>query len=248
LRRNIEGYRIYDYQEAYGYLAFKKYPRPNVMLRGWAGLRTRIYDDLPEESYLEPHAVLEIKRFGENRTTLGVSARLGGKWFHNPVAKNVWGTAGTPATSQFMVAIDAAKGLSERVGARARFDHRFTLSDFPYWVGDDIYDSPLLDRYARAGSSALAAAKWLTPLQTWLEVGGAWTRDDYGEIVFATGAGGSQRLDTILTGFAALERRFVRSGRGAILRATVSWRDQSSNLDAYTWSGLAATAGLEWRW
>ncbi len=248
-RRNIQGYRIYDHDEAYGYLAFKTYPHPRVMVRGWAGLRARTYDDLPEESYLEPHAVLEIKRFGGSRTTVGLSARLGGKWFNESVAKNVWGTTDTPSTSQLVTALSLSRGLSERFGVRANLSHRLTMAEFPYWVGEDIYDSPLLDRYARSGPSVLGAAKWLAPLQTWLEVGAAWREDDYGEIVFADGTGGGGlRSDTVVDTFASLKRRFMKQGKGATLTGTVSWRDQVSNLEVYTWTGLAFSAGLEWRW
>jgi hypothetical protein len=248
LRRQTEYYRVYDHDEAYGYLAFKHYPHPRVMVRGWVGLRSRTYRDLPEESYLEPHAVLEAKRFGGGRTTLGASLRLGGKWFHDPVAPQVWGTAGTPVTSQLSLALNGARGLSDRVGVRAALQLRRGLREFPYYVEEDLYDSPLLDRYARSGPAASAAVKWLTPLQAWFEVGGFWTRDDYGAILFADGlGGGARRRDTIVDAFASLERRLLRDGRGVILRARVSWRDQSSDLPGYTWSGPAAAAGMEWR-
>ncbi len=79
------------------------------MLRGYAGLRLRTYAELPEESYLEPHALLELKRFWENRTTLGATLRVGGKWFHDPVAPRVWGTDGTPHAAQLSATIDLAR-------------------------------------------------------------------------------------------------------------------------------------------
>lgn len=248
LRRQTEYYRVYDHDEAYGYLAFKHYPHPRLMLRGWAGLRLRSYRDLPEESYLEPHLVFEAKRFGGSRTTVGATVRLGGKWFHDPVAPNVWDTEGTPVTSQLTLGANVAQGLSDRVGARASLHLRMGLQDFPYYVAENLYDSPLLDRYARSGPSALAAIKWLTPLQAWFEVGGAWTDDDYGSILFADGfGGGSTRRDTIFDMFASLERRLLSHGKGTILRATVTWRDQASNMRSYTWSGPTASAGVEWR-
>ena len=248
LRRQTEYYRIYDHDEAYGYLAFKTYPHPRLMLRGWAGLRLRSYRDLPEESYAEPHIVLEAKRFGDNRTTLGATLRLGGKWFYDPVAQNVWDTADTPVTSQLSVALNAARGLSDRVGVRALLQLRLGLQDFPYYVAEDLYDSPLLDRYARSGPSALAAVKWLTPWLAWFEVGAAWTDDDYGAILFADGyGGGSTRTDNIVDVFASIERRLLTRGKGAILRATVAWRDQASNMPGYTWSGAMVSAGVEWR-
>lgn len=248
LRKQIGVYTIYDHHEGYGYLAFKTYPHPRLMVRGWAGLRLRSYPDLPEESYLEPHLVLEAKRFSENRTTLGASLRLGGKWFHDPVARNVWATGGTPVTSQIQLAVNGALGMSDRLGARASCDWRTGLRDFPYFVAEDIYDSPLLDRYARTGPAALAAMKWLTPLLAWFEIGATWATDDYGEIIFADGSGGgSTRRDTIVEAFATIERRFMSGGKGTILRAGISWRDQESNMPGYTWSGPTASAGLEWR-
>jgi hypothetical protein len=247
-RRQIDQYRVYDHDEAYGYLSFKTYPHRKVMFRGWAGVRLRDYRDLPEESYLEPHAVLEAKRFGDDRTTLGVTARLGGKWFHDPAAPRVWGTAGTPVTSQLTVAFNVAKGLSERVGLRAAGEVRLGLRGFPYYVEANLYDSPLLDRYARNGPSAVAALKWLSPLETWIEFGAVWTGDDYGDILFADPqGGGATRRDTVMDLFASLERRLLTGGRGVILTGTVSWRDQDSNLPGYAWSGLRATAGVEWR-
>ena len=248
LRRQTEYYRIYDHDEAYGYLAFKTYPHPRLMVRGWAGLRQRSYRDLPEESYVEPHLVLDAKRFGDDRSTLGASLRLGGKWFHDPVASQVWGTPGTPVTSQLSAALNAARGLSDRVGVRASLQLRLGLQDFPYYVAEDLYDSPLLDRYARTGPSALAAVKWLTPILAWFEIGAAWTDDDYGEILFADGfGGGSTRRDTIVDVFASLERRLLTHGKGIVLVARASWRDQRSNLPGYTWSGPTASAGVEWR-
>lgn len=248
VRRNADAYRVYDHDELYGYLAFKTYPRPSLMTRAYVGLRVRSYADLPEESYLEPHAVVELKRFWENRTTVGASLRLGGKWFHDPVAPRVWGTEGTPHAAQLSATLDLARGLSERVGLSASLQQRLDLAGFPYYVDADVYDSPLLDRYARGGPAARAAVKVLTPLQAWLELGGAWREDDYGEILFPDGADGAHRRDTVRDLFASLERPFLKHGQGTVLALTVAWRDQASSLPGYTWSGLAATAGVQWRW
>lgn len=248
LRRNAEAYRAYDHDEIFGYVAIKSYPHPQLFVRGYLGLRARTYDDLPEESYLEPHAFLEVKRFWANRTTLGATVRLGGKWFHDPVAPQVWGTTGPPHAAQLSATIDLARGISERVGLQASLQQRLDLAGFPYYVGADVFDSPLLDRYARSGPAARVAAKVLTAAQLWLELGAAWREDDYGEILFADGTGGSTRRDTVGDLFATLERPFLKQGKGAVLEAMVAWRNQASNLDGYTWSGLAASAGLQWRW
>ena len=248
VRRQADVYRIYDHDGAYGYVAFKTYPDPRVMLRGWVGIRLRTYRDLPEESCVEPHAVLEVKRFGDDRTTLGAALRLGGKWFHDPVAPKVWGTAGTPVTSQVTVSLDAARGVADRVGVRAGVDLSLGLRGFPYYVAEDLYDSPLLDRYAHTGPAAVAAVKWLTPLAAWLELGVGVAGNDYGEILFADGAGGgSTRRDDVVDIFASCERPFLTRGTGMVVRGAVSWRDQSSSLAAYTWTGLQFTAGAEWR-
>ncbi len=247
LRRNETAYSIYDNDEVFGYLALKTYPHPQLMVRGYAGLRGRTYAALPEESYLEPHAVLELKRFWNNRTTLGSTLRLGGKWFHDDAAPGVWGTDGTPHAAQASVALDLARGLGDRLGLSASVQQRFDLAGFPYYVDTDVYDSPLLDRYARSGPSARGALKVLTAVQAWVELGAAWREDDYGEILFDDGAGGATRLDTITDLFVTLERPFLKHGKGAVIEAVVSWRDQESSLPGYTWSGLAVAAGMQWR-
>jgi hypothetical protein len=248
MRDNQDLYSVYDQEEAYGYLAFKTYPAPSLMLRGYLGARARRYAELPEESYYEPHAVLVAKRFWENRTTLGATLRLGGKWFYDDVAPRVWGTSGTPSAAQLSGNLDFAKGLSDRVGLQASVGQRVELSSFPYYVGADVYDSPLLDRYARAGTSARASIKVLSLAQVWVEGGGAWRDDDYGDILFADGATGSMREDTVVDAFVSLQRRFLTDGHGAILNAMVSWREQDSTLATYTWDGWMASGGIEWRW
>lgn len=248
MRDNQDFYAVYDQNEVYGYLAFKTYPAPSLMVRGYVGARGRRYSELPEESYYEPHAVLVAKRFWENRTTLGATVRIGGKWFYDDVAPRVWGTSGTPSAAQISGNLDFAKGLTERVGLQASVGQRAELSSFPYYVEADVYDSPLLDRYARAGSSARVSIKALSIAQIWVESGGAWRGDDYGDIVFADGATGSLREDTVVDAFLSLQRRFLTDGRGAILNALVSWREQDSTLATYTWDGWMFSGGIEWRW
>ncbi|HPF69107.1 MAG TPA: hypothetical protein PLQ13_00435 [Candidatus Krumholzibacteria bacterium] len=247
LRRNETAYSVYDYDELFWYSALKTYPHPQLMVRGYAGLRVRRYDLLPEESYLEPHAVLELKRFWNNRTTLGATLRAGGKWFHDEVAPNVWGTDGTPYAAQASASLDLAKGLSDRLGLSASAQQRFDLAGFPYYVEADVFDSPLLDRYARSGPAVRGALKVLTAAQLWLEGGAAWRRDDYGAILFDDGAAGATRTDTITDLFLSLERPFLKQGKGAVLQATVTWRDQASTLPGYTWEGLTLATGLQWR-
>jgi hypothetical protein len=239
----------YDHTEVFGYLAGKTYIHPRVMLRGVAGLRTRTYDALPEESYTEPHALVELKHFSENRTTLGATVRLGGKWYHDAVAPRVWGTRTTPVTSQLSAGLDVARGLSDRVGLRASVLARIGLDSFPYYVADDIYDSPLLDRYASNGLGASGEIKILTPSTLWLRLGAGIREDDFGDILFADGiGGGAQRRDTSLDLWIAADRRLDWAGRSLTLKGHVGWTDQSSTLDVYTWSGLTAGGGLQWRW
>ncbi len=147
-RRHDDWYQAYDHNEAFGYLALKKFIGSRHLLKGYAGFRIRKYDELPEESYIEPHAQLEIQRFSENRTSLGLRVRYGWKQFNDDVASQVWETLNLPSTSQLAARLSFSKGLSDRVGLRSWAEYRFKLSEFPYSVADDIYDSPVLDRYA----------------------------------------------------------------------------------------------------
>jgi len=247
-RDQTETTSFYDHTEFDGYLVRKIYPRPSLMLRGVLGGRIRSYDDLPEESMLETYVLLEMKKFSESRTTLGTSVRLGGKRFHDPIAPRVWGTDGTPSASQLVVSADIAQGLSDRVGLKASAGHRISLSDFPYWVQDDLFDNPLLDRYARSGWMASGSIKVLTPWLMWVETGVHASADDYGAIVFDSGDGGANRRDDVVEGYVSVEKTISSAGRGAVLRITGSWRDQSSNLGIYDWSGPAAVGSLTWRW
>lgn len=248
VRSQLEDGALYDHTEVDGYLTRKSYPAPDVMLRGVLGFRIRSYADLPEESFVEPHGLLEVKRFSESRTALGAAVRLGGKWFNDPVAPAVWGTLGTPKAAQLTVAANVSQGVSDRIGLRASAALRLSLADFPHWVQEDLVDNPLLDRYARSGPTASAAMKILTPGAAWLEIGGRWSEDDYGEILFDDGDGVTTRRDTVLEGYASLEKSLSGSRDGALVRATVSWRDQSSDAAAYDWSGTTASAGVAWRW
>jgi hypothetical protein len=248
LRRQAPTYAIYDHDEAVGYLAAKVYAHPRLMLRGVAGLRWRRYESLPEESYLEPHATLELKHFSPSRRTLGATVRLGGKWYHEPAAVRVWESRSTPTTSQLAASLLLAQGVSDRVGVRASAGYRATLDGFPYYVDEEIYDNPLLDRYARQGWNADGEVKWLMPSAVWLRLGLDWRTDDYGEIRFRTADADGHRLDRVLAAWLSLERRLGFVGRDLTLRLNLGFTDQRSTLATYTWSGPTAGAGLQWRW
>lgn len=236
-------YAAYDHDEVFGYLAFKTYPSPSLLLRGHLGLRRRSYEALPEESFTEPFVQLEGKRFWENRTTLGLTARLGAKRFHEPEAQGVWGAGHAPTTSQFSLAAILARGLSDRIGIRAALRGAATLADFPYYVEADLYDSPLLDRYASSGVGATAAIKVLGPGQLWWELSGAIDGRDYGEIRFLDAGVGSERRDTVRSLGLSLTRT-LRGG--ARFMAAVNRIEQNSSIENYDWSGTEFSAGLTW--
>lgn len=247
-RRQLQDILPYDSDELDGYLVRKAYPRPDLMVRALLGARLRTYAELPEESFVEPHALVELKRFGDDRSTLGATVRLGGKWFHDDVAAAVWGTAGTPHAAQLAADLTYSRSLGERTGLRLNAGGRLALADFPYWVQDDLVDSPLLDRYARSGPHVSAAVKWLAPAGVWLDAGMDWARDDYGAIRFAAADGPDTRRDTVLGARLTAEKNLGAGADGARLRATVLWRDQGSSLAAYTWRGATLVGGVSWRW
>jgi len=248
-RRQEDFYSVYDHHEWQGYLALKGYAGPRTMLRGHAGVRTRRYAALPEESFVEPYGRLEARYFSPSRTTVGGAIRLGGKWFDHPVAPAVWGTGSAPVTAQLAASLELSQGVSDRVGVRASLEHRLSLADFPYHVSDEIHDSPLLDRYARAGWSAGGSVKVLAPRQLWLRVGANWRDDRYGEIGFLDVDGIShERQDTVTELWLAVERQVGLGGHRLTVRAHGAWTDQSSTLAIYRRSGPTAGAGLRWEW
>jgi hypothetical protein len=247
-RSNESLYAPYDYRQGFGYVALKTYAAERLLTEGFVGLRLRDYQALPEESYLEPHAVLVSRYFFDRGTSFGTTLRAGGKWYHEPVARRVWDSGTTPSTSQVSASLDVTHSLSRRIGIRASVQERIQTSAFPYFVEDDLYDSPLLDRYASAGSSIDAAVKVFGPGQVWAELGYAWWEDDYRETLFADGAGGSNRLDRTSAVSLSLERRFLRDGRGMVLHAALYHHDQRSNLAAYDWAGWTSAAGVSWKW
>jgi hypothetical protein len=249
LRRQDETYSVYDHDEVRAYVAARAYLHPRLMTRAVAGLRVRTYSVLPEESYTEPYVQLTARHFSPSRLTLGASLRLGGKWFHDPVAPAVWGTAGTPSTTQLAASLEAARGLSDRVSVRAEVEQRFQLGDFPYYVSEEIFDSPLLDRYARSGPGAQLVLKVLGPEQVWLQLGSSWRENDFGTVRFAGDVdGGVGRRDTVLSGWLTLERRLNLGGQRLRLHAQAAWTEQTSTLGAYTWTGPVAGLGMQWSW
>jgi hypothetical protein len=248
LRRQQPAYAVYDYDAVNGYLAAKTYPHPRLMLRGVAGLAWRRYEALPEESYVEPHLSLQLRHFSPSRLSLGAALRLGGKWYHDPAASRVWNANGTPSTAQLAASVMAAQGLSERLSLRATVEYRARLDDFPYLVDGEIFDNPLLDRYARSGWNAGGAVKWLMPQTIWLQLGLGWREDDYGEIRFRAADGAGSRQDHVVDLWLSVERQLGLADMDLRLRAHAAYTEQRSTLEAYTWSGPAAGAGLQWRW
>lgn len=248
LRANESFYTPYDYRQGFTYVGLKTYPVERLMVDGFAGLRLRDYPDLPEESYVEPHAALVTRYFFDTGTSVGTTLRAGGKWYHDPVAQNVWDSTGMPSTSQVSASLDLTQSVTRRVGLRASLRERVQTSSFPYYVEDDIYDSPLLDRYASSGTSAGASVKALAPGQVWVEVGYSWWEDDYGQTLFADQGAGSERNDRSSAVSLSLERRFLHDGRGFTVHAALYHHDQQSNIENYDWAGWSSVAGIGAKW
>jgi hypothetical protein len=239
-------YEIYDYIESYSYLSFKHYLNGRTLGRGYVALRYRDYGDLPEESYIEPHGRLEFQRYSEQRTTLGLSLSYGRKTFHESAALRVWETQASPASSQLATRLTIAQGFSERVALRGWASLSWNLSGFPHYVADDIFDSPLLDHYAYDGEDAGLVLKILGPVQTWIEFGGSWGRHDYGELIFADGADGSLREDTVVDVFCGLKRTMGDVPGRPSLRFNAGWRQQESDIVSYDYSGINITSSISW--
>lgn len=244
LRRQQPVYELYDHTEVFAYLALKTYPRTSLMTRAYFGLRARTYGALPEENTLEPHLFAEFKHFSASRTTLGASLLLGGKWYTDASAPAVWGTSSTPSTAQAAFTLNAARGLGERVGVRGLVGYRAVLADFPYYVDEQVTDSPVLDAYARHGASLEAALKLLGPAQWWCELGARHQEDDFGAIRFSTVDGTSTRSDMVSTVFTTAERKIG----GATLRSALAWRDQDSSIEFYRWRGLTLSSAVQLAW
>jgi len=240
-------YEIYDYSELYTYLSFRKYLGESQLLKGFVAFRAREYGELPEESFFEPHGRLEIQKFLPSRATFGLAVRLGGKLYHDSAASSVWETLNLPSTSQVAARLNLAKGLSDRISVRGWVDSRWNLSDFPRYVADDVFDSPLLDGYAQEGVDALAALKYLGPEQVWLGAGITAGHHDYGSLLFAGASGGQTRDDQVLEYFGTAERNLGGKADAPLLKLAGGWRDQNSTIEAYTYAGMYFSSSLTWR-
>lgn len=237
LRRYQDTYFYYDYNEANCYAVWRTFPAPSLLLKTTGTFRLRGYEDLPEESYLEPRLDVEAKKFFPSRTTVGLESSVGLKHFYDSAASRVWETPHLPSTSQLAARLNLSQGVSDRVGLRAWVEQRFSLEGFPHYVGEDVYDSPLLDFYANEGTDALAAAKWLSPLLVWVEGGFAWGDHDYGDLLFAADGGGSTRQDVVRDWFVSCERSLTIGDQPAKFRVQAGWRNQDSTLGTYDLEG-----------
>ncbi len=248
VRRQDDYYAAYDHDDMFAYLAFKKFTGSRTLIKGFAGYRARTYDELPEESSAEPHAQLEVMRFSDNNSSLGLRVRYGHKEYTDDIAPQVWGISNSPSTSQLAARLSFSRSLSPRTGLRAWAENRWKLSEFPHVIADDFYDSPILDRYAAEGFDLFTAVKTLLPSQWWLEVGGNLGEHDYGEILFVTAEGdGVSRKDTVVSGYLSVQRTLPKSLGQPRLNLMAGWRDQSSTHDWYTYSGSFASGNLFWK-
>ncbi len=248
IRKYKDYYTIYDYRNVFAYFALKKYLGQKTLLRGYAALRVRSYSDLPEESYTEPHGRLEVQHYLESRTTLGLAVKMGAKIFYDPVALRVWDTSNTPSVSQLAIRFNFAQGLTDRIGIRGHYESRWNLSDFPRYVADDVYDSPLLDSYAHDGHDIFLALKWLGPAQTWINLTAAMGKHDFGSLLFSAGDSGNTRLDDVIELGISLERSLSSNLGKPKLKLSGGWRDQDSSLTNYTYTGPHVATSLSWLW
>jgi len=247
LRKYDTWYDLYNYQEGYGYFAFKRFIGLRTQLRGYVAVRKRIYGDLPEESSIEPHGQLELRHYSESKTTLGLRVRYGIKKFNDVAASQVWETLNLPSTSQVAARLNFAQGVSDRLGLRGWFDIRWNLDDYPHYVEADIFDSPILDRYAHDGWDAWAFMKILTPWQIWLEMGVGGGVHDYGSLLFAGAEGGLSRKDEILEFTLSGTRRLGAKLGRPDLRVEGGWRRQDSTHYIYHYRGGYFSTSLAWR-
>ncbi len=241
-------YSFYDYTEATGYFSLKRYLSGSLLWRGYLTGRTRRYDDLSEESYLEGVVGTSLQRFWASGTSLAVSASLGGKVYDDPLARVVWETPDDPTTSQAAAGVVLTRNLGPRAGLRLGWTGRWSLATFPYVVEADLYDSPLLDRYASEGHAFEGSLRLLLPWPAWLRIGGVVARDDYGPLQFASADGGAVRRDDIVRIYASLRKRLGPTGRAPELVVGTAWRDQSSTLSYYDFSGVQLFSSLGWSW
>ena len=272
LRRYQGFYRVFDYSEANGYLAFKKYLGATTLLRGYAALKQRRYDERTEESYREPYGQLTLQRFLKSRTTLGLTVRIGAKYYFEPDASLLWGTPdlpstsqsatrpnstsdqaaslSTPSTSQLSTRFNFAQGFSQGCALRGWVDGRWTLSEFPRSVEDIGYDSPLLDRYAHEGVDVFLALKYLMPGQFWLEGGTTLGEHDYGSLLFTVPGDddGQTRVDQLRDYYLSAEKTLPRKIGSPTLRLGAGWKDQDSTHASYSYEGIYAYSSLSWIW
>lgn len=262
-RKYNEFYATYDYDEFYAYLAVRKYLGVRTLFKVYGAIRIRDYGNYVGESYREPHGKLEIQRFFDSRTTLGLSVRYGAKYYYGVAASEVWETLNLPSTSQLSTRLNFSQGMGDRVGLRSWFEYRHNFEDYPHYVGllvdtnGDIvgtdFDSPLLDRYAREGYDVFAALKVLAPGQVWIEAGASYADYDYGGLLFPSDEWvledpGQARTDQIANGYLRWTRQLAQALRRPKLVVTGGWQTRDSSVDRYTYSGYYGSGSLAWNW
>ena len=251
-----EFFSMYDYGELYSYLSFRKYLGVRTLLKGYGAIKIRDYGEILGESFREPHGKLEIQRFFESRTTLGLAVRFGAKFYFGVAASEVWETLNLPSTSQLSTRLNFSQGITDRFGARGWLDYRVNFDDYPHYYSatEEIFDSPLLDRYAREGLDAFGALKLLVPWQTWLEGGVSYGDHDFGNLLFPSdeaGVGpgeGQVRSDTFQDYYLSPTRVLSGALGRPKLVVTGGWLDRESSLSRYTFSGAHYSATMTWSW
>lgn len=256
-------YSLFDYEEFYGYLAFRHYLDGSTLLKGYAAIQVRDYGGYAGESFREPHGELKLQRFFATRTTLGLEARFGQKVYTDSAAPEIWGTVQLPSTSQFSVRSSFSQGVGQRHGLRGWFEYRHNFEDYPHYIGPVVttegdtlgmdFDSPLLDRYAREGSDLFFAWKMLAPGQNWLELGASWGDYDFGGLLFPSDERvlddpGQSRTETVGDVYLKWTRQLPQALQRPRLVAATGWQERDSSVARYTYSGARVFASLTWKW
>lgn len=255
-------YSVYDYQEMYLYLALRKYLGSRTLFKVYGAFKIRDYGNILGESYREPHGQLEVQRFFDSRTMLGIAVRFGAKSYYDVAASEVWETLNLPSTSQLSTRLNFSQGVGDRVGIRGWSEYRVNFDDYPHFINHlevdgayvDIFDSPLLDRYASEGLSLFGAVKVLAPGQIWLEGGASFADNDYGELLFPSDGPtegpdeGQTREDTLQDYYLSLTRSLAKQvGRPKLVLAG-GWLDRESTVERYTFSGAYVSGSVAWTW
>ena len=137
LRASRAAYNYREYLEMRATVAFRRYLRPTLMLRGHTGLALRNYQHAGDFSYVEPTAWAEISRFLASGTTFVAGTEAGVKaYVRNSTADStsVWSRS-SGSGSQILASmwLKVAQSLGAGTGLQLRYSLR------SLWTGQSRY-------------------------------------------------------------------------------------------------------------